>query len=279
MNILAIIVTYYPNADDLVTNVFSFINEVETLIIWDNTPLSDQLNNHFEVFKKNKKIIQAGTGKNMGLAFAFNYAIDFMREDSEKYTHLLTMDQDSTWINFKDFVDVAKVSSTNSIYSPNINHHLPQSLELSKVKTCINSGALFPVEVLNIIGKFNEVYSVDAVDYDFCFRANIKGISIIKVPWCHMNQKFGVRLKSKYFNLETNVYSPKRLFFIARNHILLWRDYPAQLDFQLKKMILISYTFGKMIKVTLMEDDKIKKNISILSGFFCGLMNNRTKKY
>jgi rhamnosyltransferase len=279
MKILAIMVTYYPNVGEVTNNIFRFIDCVDKLIIWQNTPLIDQLKYNIRIPEYNKKIVYLGNGKNEGIAFALNQAVDLIMNNPDNYTHLLTMDQDSTWINFQEYFNVIKVNSANYIYSPNINQEIQPGLELIKYKTCIISGALFPVEVLKIVGKFNEVYSVDCVDYDFCFRANRTNINIYKVSGCGMNQIYGAPMKSKYFHLETNCYSPKRLFFIIRNHILLWRDYPEQIDFNLKKIILRSYILGKIAKIILMEDNKAMKIISILNGLYCGITNDRKARY
>jgi rhamnosyltransferase len=271
-------VTYYPNVEEVTNNILQFIDCIDQLIIWQNTPLSDQENYRIKNFECNQKVIYMGEGKNMGIAYALNRAINMMNNTSN-YTHLLAMDQDSTWINFKDYREAINCLPKHSIYSPNINNELQEDFELAKVKTCITSGALFPIDVLKIIGKFNEIYSVDCVDYDFSFKAGKHGVNIYKLPVCKMNQLYGEQLKSRCFNIETNRYSSKRLFFIARNHILLWKDYPDQIDAHFKIMILRSYIFGKIVKVILVEDNKVKKIASILYGFFCGIINDRRKRY
>lgn len=270
--------TYYPNVEEVTNNILQFIDYVDQLIIWQNTPIADQKNYHIKNLERNEKVVYMGEGRNMGIAYALNQAINTIN-NSSIYTHLLTMDQDSTWINFKDYREAINCLPKDSIYSPNINNELKEDFGLAKVKTCITSGALFPIDVLKIIGKFNEIYSVDCVDYDFSFKAGKHGVNIYKLPACKMDQLFGEQLKSRYFNIGTNRYSSKRLFFIARNHILLWRDYPDQIDAHFKRVILRSHIFGKIVKVILIEDNKVKKVASILDGFFCGIINDRRKKY
>jgi len=279
MKTLAIIITYYPNVEEVTNNILQFIDKVDSLIIWQNTPLIVSENYITNVDLCNEKVIFMGNGKNMGIAYALNQAYEMMMNDSYNFTHLLTMDQDSNWVNFEEYHKVISIQSNNAIYTPNINKEFQSGTELIKVKTCITSGAIFPLEVLRIIGKFNEIYSVDCVDYDFSFKATINNISIIKLQAANLKQIYGEPMKSKYFNLENNMYSPKRLFFIARNHILLWRDYPNHIDFQFKRMILSSHIFGKIVKVIFMEENKLKKMFSIVNGFYAGLINNRRDTY
>lgn len=281
MKILGIVVVYNPNIVDLRKNILTYIDDIETLIIWQNTILSEKdrlilgFNQSIE-----SKIIYMGEGMNVGIAYALNQAYKLMFKDN-KYSHLLTMDQDSTWDNFYDYICKIKDCSKDiAIFSPNINYeYLSNIKSFIKVKTCITSGAIFPKEVLKSIGKFNEVYSVDCVDYDFSFKAAEKGIDILKVSEGNLIQIYGVPRYSNYFKLNTNEYSSKRLFFIARNHILLWRDYPKHIDSSFRKMILSSHIFGKIIKVILIEKDKFSKIVSILHGFYKGVINNRKDIY
>jgi len=279
MKTLAIIVTYYPNIEEVTKNILQFLDNVDTLIVWQNTPLIDNENYFVNPNLFGEKVIFMGNGKNMGIAYALNQAYELMMNEGKNFTHLLTMDQDSNWVNFEEYLKVISLQSNNLIFTPNINDEIQGGEELIKVKTCITSGAVFPIEALRIIGKFNEIYSVDCVDYDFSFKATKNNINIFKVQAAHLNQIYGQPTKSKYFNLENNIYSSKRLFFIARNHILLWRDYPSHIDFQFKRMILSSHIFGKIIKVVFMEENKLKKIFSILNGFYAGLINNRRDTY
>lgn len=279
MKTLAIIITYYPSVEEVTNNILQFLDGVETLIIWQNTPLIDIENYFINPDLFNEKVIFMGNGKNMGIAYALNHAYDMMMNDRYNFTHLLTMDQDSYWVNFEEYHTVISIQSFNAIFTPNINEEVQSGTDLIKVKTCITSGAIFPTKVLQIIGKFNEVYSVDCVDYDFSFKATINNISIVKIQAAKLKQIYGQPTKSKYFNIENNIYSPKRLFFIARNHILLWRDYPNHIDSQFKRIILSSHIFGKIIKVIFMEENKFNKIYSIVNGFYAGLSNNRRDTY
>ncbi|MDC0372100.1 hypothetical protein OAM48_05830, partial [Flavobacteriaceae bacterium] len=238
MKILAIVVIYNPNENDVINNILQYINEVDNLIIWQNTPISEFVKCKLNFPELKDKIIYMGENKNKGIAYAFNKAYEIMMVKPYSYSHLLLMDQDSIWINFKDYKNKIKKENLGSIYSPIVNNEIIQKEGLSKVNNCINSGTVIPLEVLKIIGKFNEEYSIDCVDYDFCFKANRKSVNIYKVHGCHLTQIFGTPNKSTIFNLKSYNYPPERLFFITRNHILMWRDYPDQVDSIIRKRIL-----------------------------------------
>lgn len=278
MKILAIVILYCPDIDDVKNNILRYIDYVDELIIWQNTQID--INKFNFTSKLEKKITFLGEDVNKGIAYPLNKAREILMNESLGFTHLLAMDQDSVWENFEIYKNiVSNNNDDNVIYSPNINEELSIIYDCSNVKTCITSGAIFPLKVLKIIGNFNENYSVDCVDYDFCFKATNNNINILKIHKAHLHQVYGVPLVSKYFNIKSDVYSHKRLFFIVRNHILLWRDFPENLDFRFVRMSLKNYVFFKIIKITLMEDDKLRKINYILKGLYAGIINNRTAKY
>ncbi len=282
MRILGIVICYNPNIVELYKNINSYIHYIDQLIVWQNTPnikeellFEDKINN-----KLYKKVIFLGNGENKGIAFPLNEALKIIcKKQDDQYTHLLTMDQDSTWVNFKTYIEELAYLDSDAIFSPNINDELMSSEKVLEVKTCITSGAVFPKKVLCKIGEFNEEYSVDCVDYDFCFKANAKGFLVIKVLDAKLVQTYGEPVISKIFKFQNHVYSSKRLFFIVRNHILLWRDYPKQINSRFAKVILIDIIFGKIVKILLMENKKWSKINAVLKGVIMGLINNRKHRY
>lgn len=279
MKILGIVVCYHPNVKELYFNINQYIDYVDRLIIWQNSP---NIEREFSIIEKddiNKRIIFMGKGDNQGIAYPLNVALRIMFSENDNYTHLLTMDQDSTWENFEHYKFVIENISEDAIFSPNINNEIVSNESYVKVKTCITSGAIFTKKVLSEIGSFNEDYSVDCVDYDFCFKAKDKGYSIYKITSAKLNQIYGIPLKSKFFKFQTNVYSSKRLFFIVRNHILLWKDYPNHIDLRFAKLIFMDMFLVKLLKVLLMEKSKYIKIKSMVKGFFYGLVNNRSIRY
>ena len=50
--ILAIVVTYYPEKDLLVRNIRAFIEHVDKVLIWENTPSPDKLQYRYFTHEK-----------------------------------------------------------------------------------------------------------------------------------------------------------------------------------------------------------------------------------
>lgn len=74
--ILAVVVTYYPDEELLTKNIQAFVNDVDKVLIWENTPESEKLNYRFI---QNEKIEYRGDGVN-SIARALNYAWRYAKE-------------------------------------------------------------------------------------------------------------------------------------------------------------------------------------------------------
>ncbi|MFC5871292.1 hypothetical protein ACFP3I_01675 [Chryseobacterium arachidis] len=273
---MGIIILYNPDIKNVLKNISKFIDHIDHLIIWQNSSCEGL---EKMVGEYSNKLTIMGNKNNQGIAYPLNVATNRIKESSS-FTHLLTMDQDSEWQNFDSFIDTVSLLDNHSIYSPNINNENNDcTTNTKKVNDCITSGALFSKYALDKINGFNEVYSVDCVDYDFSYKATANGINIYKICNARMVQTYGAPQISKYFGIKSNVYSAQRSYFIVRNHMLLWKDHNKYLSSRFKINILKHYIFVRIVKIIMMEDHKIKKISSIIRGLFDGLMNNRSKKY
>ena len=93
MKILAIVVTYYPEKNLLKKNINAFIEYVDKVLIWENTPESEKLSFRFI---HDEKIEYCGDGIN-SISHALNYGWKYAKRNG--YDYLLTMDQDSILVN------------------------------------------------------------------------------------------------------------------------------------------------------------------------------------
>ena len=97
--ILAIVVTYYPERDLLEKNISAYIEYVDKVLIWENTPEEYKLQYRFV---EHKKVEYCGDGIN-SISHALNHAWKYAIENG--YDYLLTMDQDSLWADFSSFLN------------------------------------------------------------------------------------------------------------------------------------------------------------------------------
>lgn len=282
MKLLAVAVFYYPDRKAY-DNLSCYIRQVDGLLIWDNTPeighsakVMEELSQIYTSECLNK-IKVSGLEENKGLSFAYNKGIEYARKN--RYSHLMTMDQDSEWCDFakfKDFADIYFDRCGDAVLGPVINENC-EIEEIRNVASLINSGAIYPLKVIEKIGGYCERFLVDAVDVEFCYRAHRHKIPVLVIGGHGgLIQEFG---KCKYFKFRgrnwycTN-YSPFRLYGIARNHMLVARLYPEQEDnkYRLKNVYIKQYTIAILLK----EKNKIKKLLALYNGLISGLLTYKS---
>jgi rhamnosyltransferase len=275
MKLSAVIITYYPDLNTLLINIKSFIRNVDKLIIWENTPLIDRDKYRFDLSVYEGKVILMGTGINIGIASALNNSIKWSIDN--KYSHILTMDQDSFFeeTHFVKYIDSIKsyLNDNIGVYSPNINYngHLSYDLKTStkQLNLTITSGAIHPLKIFSTTGLFREDFFIDAVDYEFCFRIQKIGFKIIVFTNIILNQQFGYTTKTK-LGFKTLNYSSARTYYIIRNHIILWRQYPKL--YENKSRFILHHIILRIPKVILAESQKKEKIKAILLGLKDGFM-------
>jgi len=260
VKICAVVVTYYPDIEILKKNIYSFITYVDKVLIWENTPSIDRDKYRIEQDDKIEYCHGNINSISFGLNYAWNYSV------SNKYTHLLTMDQDSEWENFSSFLDktVFNPQAPVGIMGPSVNDENHNTDFFCKV--LITSGMLVPIWVLNSLKGYNENFEIDGIDSWLCCLARERGIGTYCVRGCKLVQKFGNlhQIEVGGAKFSTLDYSSKRLYEIYKSYIVLWRRF--ELPEELKTQ-LYHYLFGKwLIKILFGERDRKNKFIQIIKG-------------
>lgn len=268
LKLLGITVTYYPDVSDVRKNILQFIDEVDTLIIWENTPFAERKKFKIRLPEYEHKIIYMGTDENMCIAYALNQAVEFGNVNG--FTHLLTMDQDSCFEtgHFSNFKQIAYSHKNEPcILGPNPNYSEPNQTDILIEKPfLITSGNIVGLKLYDNIGLYREDYKIDCVDYEFCFRAGQKGYKCYMIGSVLLKQEFGILQKTKYGFYISN-YSPFRLYYIARNNIKLYREYPDYIDLN----TIVGRIIKPFFKIIICENNKIKKLTAIIKGVVNGL--------
>ena len=177
MKLAAVVISYDYSNEQIYENVKKYLNDLELMIIWDNTPQERKkiTRDFWAGIASNVKLL--GTGKNEGIGYALNRAIDCARENT--CSHLLMMDQDSIWRNFKDYRNAIEEDKDVRIalYAPTI-----ADAESDFVFWCnkpdlyvITSGSVLNLKYVQEIGLFNEKFFIDEVDNEYCVRIVLKG--------------------------------------------------------------------------------------------------------
>ena len=278
MKTAAVVITYFPNIKETVSNIGFYIPYVDKLIVWENNTAEDSYKFRPEYKQYSDKIIFLGTGKNEGIAFALNRCIEWALANG--YTHLLTMDQDSIFVDFEKFNGIIGKINDNSIlaYCPNVNNLY--SLDCNQpfeVVECITSGTVYVLDTVKKVGAFREDYFIDAVDMEYCYRGIVMGYKTVVIPAANLIQRFGNPMKNALGFTPIN-YSAFRSYYIVRNHLLLWREYPSL--FNKRSFLITEQIIKRIVKILLGEDDKVNKIVAIGKGIWDGLLFplNKIKK-
>ena len=94
----------------------------------------------------------------------------------------------------------------------------------------ITSGSLIPIETLDRVGGMDDRLFIDNVDTEWCFRALSRGFSLFGVCAASMTHRVGDRFTtlSIPYAHDVVVHSPLRLYYMIRNHLLLYgRSYAS----------------------------------------------------
>lgn len=264
--ILAIVVTYYPERELLEKSISAFIEDVDSVLIWENTPAKDKLSYRFI---RHEKVEYCGDGTN-SISHALNFA--WQKARMSGYDYVLTMDQDSVWDDFHAYIEqtINNSNAPSGIWGPNTYGENVLN-EIQEYNKLITSGMLLKVDLINIVGGWNELFYIDCVDDDFCLRANRKGIRSYMFGMCRLHQQFGTPKPVSFLGHSAIISydSPKRLYSIYKSHVILLRLFP---EVKWVKTELWDFYISLIKWYVFCGANPIKNFIAIFRGVLSGLV-------
>lgn len=291
IKLAACVVLYNPD-DTIFENILTYGNYVDKLIVIDNSLkknnlLIDKLNEIFE-----SKLIYINNNDNLGIATALNQACDKAIE--LKFKWILTMDQDSSFINFEHYKKcLEKVQNVNNValLAANTDKEGYSTCDINECScnyredkfSVITSANIVNLEYFEEIGRFNDKLFIDMVDYDYCLRINIKKFKILYFPDVFVEHKLGeVHLRTNIFTRKKKYkteHNAQRAYYISRNSLYLSKNYGKYFPKEFGMLHILNIVFiHDVTKILLYEIDKRNK----LKAKFIGLYHfiiNRYGKY
>lgn len=277
---ISAVIVSYNDYSALNRCIQSIHNQVDTIIVIDNSTIKDEfINEQNSIYIKNKGNLGLSKALNKGIKEALKIQSDWV----------LLLDQDS--IVAEDMIknmlksykqtppknNIAAIVPT--IFDNNLNKYLPSLIynkfSITKifnpikdefVDFQITSGSLIKKTVFENIGLMDEELFIDYIDFDFCFKARIHGYKILLSHTAILKHSLGEQNKRLFFTfIEHN---PTRVYYQIRNRLILMKRYRKEFPFfivsEVRRMIL------KFFKIVLLESDKIKKLKSYCKGLFDG---------
>lgn len=274
MKLAAVVIAYKYTNFELYCNIKYYIEHIDLLIIWDNTPSYERLLTREYWESRYDKTILLGTGRNEGIGYGLNRAAEIAIDRGFEY--LLTMDQDSVWKDFLNYKEAVErcLNDKVGIYAPTI-----ASANSGLIFKCnkenlyaITSGSIVNLRIWYEIGRFNERFIIDEVDNEYCIRLVKRGycIHILKE---YLYQRFGYPNENKsLLRISTPNYSPFRIFHQMRNRIWMIRLYHKELSWRYIAYTIIFVIGKRLITIMFFEGSKISKINAMLKGIWYGLI-------
>ena len=267
MKICGVVILYHPD-ESVATNVQSYINEIEKLIVIDNSN-SQNLN-----FKDDEKIVYRWMGKNIGLAAALNYGCNLALKRG--FDYVLTMDQDSFFDRgalqkLKEHIGDASIVAPNvrSLYWDNKDNCEKQAFiqypmnQMTDRNWVMTSGCIMNLSDYKEVGGFDDKLFVGHIDIDIGIKMKENNKRIVVVGDSIINQHFGNSQPRKILwkTVHPSFASPVREYYIFRNQIYLEKKYGKQA----KKIIGVSL-WKFVVKAMLFEDKKLNRLKMMIEG-------------
>lgn len=258
-NSICAVVVWYNPTKEMIKNIKSYINFVDKVYIVDNSNFSNI--NLLENIDS-KKCEYISNLENLGIAKALNIACE--KAIKEEYDWILTMDQDS-WFEQdgleKYFGIINKKIKDVAIFCPvyKYTHNREilktKKITLKEISKVITSGNLVNLDICLKVGKYNEDFFIDQVDFEFCKKIEKQNKKIIEVGSGFLNHSLGDSEEKNVLGkkiLITN-HSPIRRYYMSRNILYMIQKYP---ELRIKYLIFL---FLEWIKILFLEENSIKK--------------------
>jgi len=238
----AVVLLYQPTPDSFET-IATYADAVKTLYVIDNSPEPSAMLSDLRALTQTRVL---SSGRNMGIAAAYNLAFHHARRDGHHW--LMTMDQDSSFDagERREMVDHFHRYRTGNlgIYTPLHNQKLLSSLPPQSKVSVMSSANIVNIEAALCIGGFDEKLFIDEVDHDFCFRMKLAGYLILEDQEVSVHHKLGKRdpLTNKIY------YSSGRLYYMARNYLYVAQKHKKYYPdfFKERSIYLVKFFFGQI---------------------------------
>ena len=273
------VILYNPD-DNTYDNIESYVDYIDRLVVVDNSTshnisLVNKLKENFD------NIIYVNNHDNIGMATALNIGCDEAIKLGADW--ILTMDQDSKFLDFKEYLNCfysVKGKENISIISPNSKYtEKPETVDCQCVETMvtITSGSLVNLLNFELVGRFTDKLFIDEVDHDYCLRSleqNLKVLLFENIPLIHsLGEKKLVGVKVRKYH------STIRMYYITRNSFYMAsrfnKSFPELYSYRNTFYFDIIKTLRRVIKY---EENKLEKIKNIFLGLYDFLRGKYGKK-
>jgi len=261
-NSCAIVVTFNPDITALLKLLGQLNKETDFVVIDNGTPHIGQLVESIKVYKRCVELMRLPS--NEGLAKALNRGIAWAQEHGKEFVFLFDQDSSLCDLFISRMIAAYRTASTHSrngiaavgprIINPQTmrqtpfkvfdrlffrsNRHFDGTTTYFEADFLITSGTLVVLQYLDKIGDMKEVYFIDNVDLEWCFRAKSLGYDLIGTDDAVLYHAIGERSSNPL--VRTGViaqHNPARTYYSSRNRVHLYGMPYSPLGWKLRDIV------------------------------------------
>jgi rhamnosyltransferase len=278
VHVCSITVAFNPEPARLAEQIQALLGQVDEILIVDNdseTPAEDALRQQAGEFPRDERtrVRFLRLDENHGVAAGFNIGAREAAAAGAKF--VLLLDDDS--IPAPDMVrkllaaydhcrslsgaqPVAAVGPRvndrrNPVEYPFIrlgwlrNPHLRcgAGQDVIACDFLISSGSLIALDALAAVGAFDERLFIDSVDLEWCSRARSRNFALYGVCEARLDHRLGDRRQVFMNSFKLVVHPPRRVYYMTRNRLLLYRRPYMPLKWKLKDALRAMAKFAATV--------------------------------
>ncbi|MHC2002411.1 glycosyltransferase [Methylobacterium sp. CM6241] len=253
---IAGIVIYHPDQANLLRLVGVLAPDVREIVIYANSAFSQQDEETLRAAAHGTDLSVMRPGSNLGLGVAYNALLDHTRQQGANFLFLL--DQDS----LPEEGTIPRLAALHGhlyaagerpaivgprptdwsgkpLRAPPVEASDNDEAHVTRVQFVISSGSLVDCEAALPIGPFRADFFIDAIDIEWCMRANHLGYSIWMADDVLMAHELGRGLIRLPFGLLLTDQPPRRLYTFLRNQLAMLRMAHVPLAHKAKTLLAL----------------------------------------
>ena len=287
--IIATVVTYNPNLEELSRLLKALKNQVSHIIVVDNGSAIEVKS--FLVNRNDSSVHFLPLNNNLGIATAQNAGIVWSRDNKADYVVLFDQDSEPAPDMIAKLVEATeamvsqghKVGAVGPRYMDDRQNNPPPFIRVRglKLERCacsepnaivsvdylISSGCLIPMATLNAVGDMEDDLFIDYVDIEWGLRAKRFGYQSFGVCNASMRHSLG-DYPLKFCGRQIPLHSPLRHYYHFRNAVWLYGQPWLPLNWKIVDAwrLLLKYGF-----YTLFAKPRLKQFKMMTMGLWHGL--------
>lgn len=266
MKTVAVIIVAFNSDINRLKRLNSLLNDQGEIIIVDNSTVVD-VQEEIRSLCISERIIYIPLNGNKGIAAAQNKGIDWARKRG--FEDVLLMDDDSVPDSYLIFnlmnqrrtaIGQYCVISARPIsdHGKDLGNVRANNSQMTPCQEMMSSGTLIPMEIINLVGPFNEDLFIDCVDFEWGWRALKKGVHIYISNKTFIQHKLG---DGEFCFV--NVPVPVRQYYQIRNSLKMIFTMGVPLNWRIKYFFILP---AKIIVSLLFMNERPKRFKYIFLG-------------